>query len=559
MTQSPAETNGKTAPQQQPETVTEFDQPVVLRQSPVLSRAIIWIILIFSGAFFTWAYFARLEQVIAGSGQLQPKGDVQEIQAPVNGVVKDVEVADGDQVKKGDLLLTFDSDAAEANQESLLQIQNSLRQENQLYRAVLNNNADIATLEAQLAEMKLPPEVVALARNRLSLISETQVIRAQLGLNSGRLNPQQSARLSASSQEITSRLRAAELELQQLQELANQNEVQIADRRAQLKTDREVLDEIRDRNELLMAEAQESLEIEEKIIKEIAPLVDEGAVSALQLERQEQQLNDRTERIIEQRSNGGIEQQQQQQRVDSRLAEIDQLLKEQRRLQFDISQARQELLNTRSASERTLREQLDNVEQRLAVVDSELNKIIVENEKRLSEVEAQLIQNAETLDYQAVTAPINGTVFDLQAREGFVPRSGQAEPLLKIVPNDELVAEVFVTNQDIGFVRQRYDEALAGGEPVEVDVRIDTYAFNEYGDIGGEILSIGSDALPPDQIYPFYRFPVKIALEAQELNGRPLQSGMSVNVNIKIREDRRVYSVFTDLFSRRVQDLKESR
>ncbi len=559
MTQSPAETNGKTDQQANNQTVTEFDQPVVLRQSPVLSRAIIWIILIFSGAFFTWAYFARLEQVVAGSGQLAPKGDVQEIQAPVNGIVKEVEVTDGDQVEKGDLLLTFDSDAAEANQESLLQIQNSLRQENQLYRAVLNNNADIATLEGQITQMNLPPEVAALARNRLSLVSETQVLRAQLGLNSGRLNSQQAARLSASSQEITSRLRAAELELRQLQELASQNKVQIADRRDQLQTDREVLKEIRNRNELLMAEAQESLDIEQGIIDEIAPLVDEGAISALQLERQEQQLNDRTERIIEQQSNGGIELQQQQQRVDSRLAEIDQLLKEQKRLQFDISQARQELLNTRSSSERTLREQLDNVEQRLAVVDSELNKIIVENEKRLSEVEAQLIQNAETLDYQAVTAPINGTVFDLQAREGFVPRSGQAEPLLKIVPNDELVAEVFVTNQDIGFVRQRYDEELAGGEPVKVDIRIDTYAFNEYGDIDGRIISIGSDALPPDEIYRFYRFPVRIALDEQELGGRPLQSGMSVNVNIKIREDRRVYSVFTDLFSRRVDDLKRSR
>ncbi|AFY39830.1 secretion protein HlyD family protein [[Leptolyngbya] sp. PCC 7376] len=559
MTQSPADTNGKTAQQAPPPPVQEFDQPVVLRQSPVLSRAVIWIILIFTGVFVSWAYFARLEQVVSGAGRLEPKGDVKEVQAPVNGIVKAVEIEDGDKVKKGDLLLTFDSDAALANQQSLLEIQNSLRQENQLYRAIISDSADITALESLIIQLNVPAEVAALARNRLSLVGEAQVIRAQLGLNRGNLNGKQAARLNASLQEINSRLKASELELRQLQELAAQNKLQIGDRRTQLKTDREVLEDIRDRNRDSMAQAEESLQIDTEILETLEPLVADGAVAQLQLERQQQQVNDRTERMIDQRANGGIELQQQQQRVDSRIAEIDQLLKEQQRLQLDIRQARQELVNTSSASERNLREQLDNVEQRLALVDSELNKVIVENEKRLSEITAQLIQNEETLEYQEVIAPISGTVFDLKAGEGFVPRSGQAEPLLKIVPDDELVAEVFVTNSDIGFVRQRFDEELAGGDPVKVDVRIDTYAFNQYGDIDGEILSIGSDALPPDQIYPYYRFPIRIALDEQDLLGRPLQSGMSVNVNIKIREDRRVYSVFTDLFDRRVDDLKRSR
>ena len=559
MTTSPVNTNGKTDQQQPPPTVQEFDQPVVLRQSPVLARAIIWIILVFTGTFFTWAYFARLEQVVAGVGQLEPKGDVKEVQAPVNGIVKSVSIEDGDKVEKGELLLTFDSDAALANQNSLLQIQNSLRQENQLYRAVLSDNADIVALENLIIQLNVPPEVASLARNRLSLISEIQVLRAQLGINNGNLTGQQAARLNAALQERNSRLRASELELRQLQELAAQNKVQIGDRRTQLKTDREVLEDIRTRNKDSMAQAEESLRIDTEILDTLQPLVEDGAVARLQLERQQQQVNDRTERMIDQRANGSIELQQQQQRVDSRLAEIDQLLKEQERLQLDIRQARQELLNTSSSTERSVREQLDNTEQRLAVVDSELNKVIVENEKRLSEVTAQLVQNAETLEYQEVVAPISGTVFDLKAGEGFVPRSGQAEPLLKIVPDDELVAEVFVTNSDIGFVRERFNEELEGGEPVEVDVRIDTYAFNQYGYIDGEILSIGSDALPPDQVYPYYRFPIRIALDEQDLRGRPLQSGMSVNVNIKIREDRRVYSVFTDLFSRRVDDLKRSR
>ncbi|NJN73127.1 MAG: HlyD family efflux transporter periplasmic adaptor subunit [Limnothrix sp. RL_2_0] len=535
-----------------------FDQPVVLRQSPTLSRAVIWVILIFTGSFCTWAYFARIEQVVTGTGQLQPKGAVKEIQAPVNGVVEAVFVEDGDRVTQGQRLLTFDSDAAEANRVSLLEIKASLLQENQLYREVIKDQADIQTLQSQIDKMNLAPEVAALARNRLSLVSEAQVLRAQLGESRVSLNSSQTSRLSASRREYASRVATAELESQQLQQLIGQNTLQLADLRAQLATDRQVLKEIRIRNKESKNQAEESLKIESDILDAIRPLVEDGAVARLQMERQQQQVNDRTERMIEQQANGSIELEQQQQRVDSRITEIDQILKEQKRVQLDLRQAQAERLNIISLVERTLREQLDNVQQRLAAVDSELNKVIVENTKRLSEIDGQLIQTEETLEYQEVRSPINGTVFDLQAGPGFVPR-GQAEPLLKIVPNDDLIAEVFITNRDIGFVQQRFNEALEDGKALETAVRIDTYAFNQYGDIEGEIIHIGSDALPPDEIYPYYRFPIRVVLDEQSLRGRPLQSGMSVSVNIKIRENRRVYTLFTDLFSRRVDDLKRTR
>ncbi len=95
-----------------------------------------------------------------------------------------------------------------------------------------------------------------------------------------------------------------------------------------------------------------------------------------------------------------------------------------------------------------------------------------------------------------------------------------------------------------------------------VDVRIDSFPFSEFGDIKGKLIQIGSDALPPDQIYPFYRFPAKVQLETQQLqvNGRKilLQSGMAISTNIKIR-DRTVMSIFTDMFSSNVESLKTVR
>ena len=68
---------------------------------------------------------------------------------------------------------------------------------------------------------------------------------------------------------------------------------------------------------------------------------------------------------------------------------------------------------------------------------------------------------------------------------------------------------------------------------------------------------------PPDQIYNFYRFPVKVELEAQDLvvRGNPvdLQPGMSVSLNIKVRENRSVLSLFTELFTKKVDSLREVR
>jgi HlyD family secretion protein len=95
-----------------------------------------------------------------------------------------------------------------------------------------------------------------------------------------------------------------------------------------------------------------------------------------------------------------------------------------------------------------------------------------------------------------------------------------------------------------------------------VDVRIDSFPFSEFGDIKGTLVAIGSDALPPTQIQPYYTFPAKIQLDRQSLivNGREvkLQSGMSLTANIKVRK-RSIISIFTEQFTRGMESLKFAR
>ncbi len=533
----------------------KFEQTVILRQSPKWSRAIIWAVMGVTTFAVLWSAVAKIELVVPTRGQLKPIGSVKEIQVPSNGVVKEVFVEDGDKVKEGQLLFTLDSAASKAELESSQEILQSLSQENKLYQALMDDSISSNNLDAMIAKLDIPREVALLSRNRTELVEENQLFRAQLGLPpEGTLNPEQMSRLKAAQQELKSRTAAARLEVEQLEKQLNQNQIQLEDTRKQLATAREVLTEIKQRNDEYIAQAEASLEIDRALVDSIQPLVEEGALSEFQLKSQQQQLNDRYERIVERRASGSIEYDRQQQEIKSLLAEINRLLEEQKRLSLDVAQAREQLINTTSLSEKNIRDQIAQNKKNIAQIDSQLNKTIVENNKRIAETRSQISRAEQNLRYQEFRSPTDGTVFDLKAFPGYVPPTGQAastQPVLQIVPNNYVIAEVFIPAKDIGFVENG----------MVVDVRIDTFDFSQFGDIKGKVVSIASDALEPDQNYQFFRFPTKIELEQQYINIRgkdiPLQSGMSISANIRIREDRTVLSLFTGRLSRGADNFKK--
>ena len=164
--------------------------------------------------------------------------------------------------------------------------------------------------------------------------------------------------------------------------------------------------------------------------------------------------------------------------------------------------------------------------------------------------ELNLIRNQ--LRNELVKAPIGGTVFDLAPdNDRYVTTT--AESLLKIVPTGQLGGQVNVSNQDIGFIRS--------GQKVKV--RIKSFPYTEYGEIDGVIKRIGADALPPTQLIRSYHFPISIGLESSTLKTRdgstiPLQAGMTITTNLKLR-DRRLIELLGDLFNDRGESLKRLR
>ena len=160
------------------------------------------------------------------------------------------------------------------------------------------------------------------------------------------------------------------------------------------------------------------------------------------------------------------------------------------------------------------------LDQQIKVIDSELSELLARK------IEARVL-----LGYKSLKAPVAGLIFDLKpTSSGFVAQS--SEPIMKIVPFNNLEADIKIPSSKIGFVKL--------GMPVEIS--IDSFPASDFGSLKGEIESIGSDVLESnnnlDQLDLY--FPGRVKLDSQSLklkNGRklPLQVGMSLKANIKLR------------------------
>jgi HlyD family secretion protein len=475
---------------------SNFDQPLALSQSPKWIPAILWTLVGSVTVAIIWASVAKIEESIPAQGKLEPQGAVKEVRIPANGVLKEILIKDGQKVTEGEVLLRIDETVAKSQLESLQKLRKNLQQENQFYREVLNGK----TSEIDGATVSaVPVEFFALARNREALMTEMQLYRMQVNGSGANLTGDQQDRLIASRAELDSRSQAAEANIAQSLEQLNQTRINRASK-------------------------ANALAIDTRILGDLETAVKEGAISRVQYLKQQQQ-------------------------VIALESEIQQLSLEEQRIQSAIAEGQARLSNTFDITRKELTSQIADNTKRIAEIDSQFTRALVDNTKRLAEIEGQIQQAEVILKNQELRAPASGTVFDLKAGLGYVANPNAGEVVLKIVPDEMLVVKVFIGNQDIGFVK----------EGMAVDVRIDSFPFTEFGDVKGKLISIGSDALPPDQANPTYRFPAKVQLEKQylETNGRKinLQSGMSLTANIKIR-DRTVMSLFTDFFVTNTEKLK---
>lgn len=257
-------------------------------------------------------------------------------------------------------------------------------------------------------------------------------------------------------------------------------------------------------------EAQVRLDLERQQLARLQPLAEQGGISRSDLIKQ-------TESAV------GLQSQLNQ----AQLART--------KLEMNVAQSQLAKIDVVNASRKDAQDEL-------AKIDEQTDANILNTQRQIADLDGQLEQLQRDIEQQDLKAPVDGTVFSLQDKiPGVVTQPGQA--LLQVTPNGTLIAKVSVPNKD-----------MAGLHPgMSVDLSIDAFPKTEFGSIKGEVATVGSDVLPPDNAHAGQSlFPVEIRLNQQSLakNGKDiaLTPGLSVAANIKTGSRAPIQFVAEEVF-----------
>ena len=413
-----------------------FNQPVLLKKTRRNSSVLVWTLVGATSFAVLWAFLAPLPETVAVQGKLQPSSAVQDIEAPLGGVVNEVLVKEGQAVNQGDLLVRFDARKAQARLDSALSKRDGLK--NQL---VINK-----ALVGDIAATELSPNQVELLKTRRQEFEQSN---------------------TASNEALA-------------------------------------------RSEARLTGLHQSLATSETIANRYESLKRVGAASEL--------------RVLEAQT-----------RAESLRSNVEAEKREQKRL-----------LSIRDAE--------------AARREAQRRREIEDTLRLIADLEREIRQAEVVLSDINIAAPIAGLVFDLSVQRGSVIQpSTEAKPLLKLIPQDALLARVYIPNSAIGFIKP--------GQ--RADISLNSFNAGDYGFLPATVERVGSDALTPEEqrdvlgtdVKGLY-FPATLQLSRQTLavgsSTIKLQPGMSLTADLHLRT-RRFISVITDLLEDKRRSLERMR
>ncbi|MDM0065997.1 HlyD family type I secretion periplasmic adaptor subunit [Variovorax sp. J31P207] len=207
--------------------VQDLREAMLVQKTPG-SMLVLYLIAVILVVAVVWAHFARVEEITHGEGRVIPASREQIIQSLEGGILETMNVAEGDIVEKGQILLEIDpTRAGAAYREGLSK--------------VLALKGSIARLRAEAYQTPLdfPPDVKAVP----SIVrDETQAFNARRQtLNESVQALQRSLQLAEKevslSEPLSARGLMSEVEILRMKRQANEFRLQIAERQNKFRAD----------------------------------------------------------------------------------------------------------------------------------------------------------------------------------------------------------------------------------------------------------------------------------------------------------------------------------
>lgn len=204
-------------------------QSSLLSQRTPGSRMVMWIVIAVLAGGLTWAHFARVEEITKGEAKIISKSREQIIQSLEGGILAEMNVREGEEVERGQVLLKIDPTRAQAS-----------------YREALNKvvglKATIARLRAEAYNQPLRFDDEQVQKDQTVIEQETKAYQARKrALDDSVSALQRSYELSMREIRLAEPLAArgllSEVELLRMRRQANEIQSQIVERRNRYQAD----------------------------------------------------------------------------------------------------------------------------------------------------------------------------------------------------------------------------------------------------------------------------------------------------------------------------------
>ena len=113
-----------------------------VRQGRHWSSALIWTFAALFGCTLIWAFTAKLDQTVTARGRLRPAGSVRDVDSPSTGVVSEVFVRDGEDVKAGDPLFSVEAKGLASQRKAFNDTLTLLDLQARAIQTLLDSNGD---------------------------------------------------------------------------------------------------------------------------------------------------------------------------------------------------------------------------------------------------------------------------------------------------------------------------------------------------------------------------------------------------------------------------------